>query len=422
MILLLALACRPDDDPEPTYVGDVLMVVETGRSQITLLDRDEFVARGSQCLYELFPDDCRPVPKSSVAECLPFGVDHELVDGEDSLRMTWSRRDEDVDAGLPGRLTRFAPGHLPEEIWSVEGLDYGDLPTYRGGACVEDAEGWVQGCGLNMTHVTEPTPDGAAWVMADTLNSRVVWLDREQDGRVLAVLDEEHPDWDGFLYANNVQVFEEDGGTWLLVTFKSGSGNETRNTGRITLWEVSDPSAPVLRWAYPSDGHIAAVHHGRRVEVEGRAYLLYAHSLGASESFEGFHGAVGLAEFSLEGPTYLGDGILPEGPEGFGFVREVELSPEGDSLYVVDSGCENPDIEDCTLTGRIVEVEFPSWEPEGLSGAFSVHHAEQSLRTLSVLEDVWGQELSFPFEVDVVLEEDQGETFSSSFGACPKDL
>ncbi|MCP4807880.1 MAG: hypothetical protein GY913_10100 [Proteobacteria bacterium] len=417
MTLLLALACRPTETP---ITGDVLLLVETGRSQLTLLDRDEAVVRGTQCLHELAPDLCRPAKNSLLAECLPFGVDYSYESGLETLQLTWARRDTDITSGLPGYVTGFEPGHPPSVVWEIENLAYEDhLPDYREGDCLGSDE-WSAMCHLNMTHVTEPSPDGQTLVLADTLSSRVVWVLPGDPPQVYAVLDQTHPEWDGYLYSNNVQLFEEDGRTWLLTTFKSGDFPDIaqRNTGRITLWDVTDPRTPELAWAYPEVGHLAAVHHGRVIERDGEQYLLYAHSLGASDSFEGKNGAVGLARFSLDGPTYLGDGILPEGLEGFGFVREVELSPDSDRLYVVDSGCENPDIEDCERAGQLFEVEFPEWDEPGLSGAFDASHSEQSFRELEMVADDWGISFSFPFEVDVLLEGDLGPLFAGEFGAC----
>lgn len=415
MILFVLLACRPTDEPPD---GDVLLLVETGRSQLTLIDREDATVRGTQCLHELAPDRCRPTRNSKIAECLPFGVDYAW-DGElETLQLTWARRDEDVSPGLPAHVTGFVPGHPPESIWEIEDLGYDThLPEYREGACVE-GDGWSADCQLNMTHVTVPSPDGQTLVMADTLSSRVVWVVPGDPPQALAVLDESHPDWDGFLYANNVQMFEEDGRTWLLTTFKSGAFPEVapRNTGRITLWDVTDLQEPTLAWSYPPEGFLAAVHHGRLIERGGERYIVYAHSLGASDSYEGENGSVGLARFDLDGPIYLGDGVLPD--HELGFVREVELSPDSDTLYVVDSGCENPDIEACERAGQLFEVAFPEWADAEVSGAFSADHEQQVFHELELLADDWGVSFSYPFDVDVLLEPDLGPAFASDFGAC----
>ena len=418
MTLLLALACRPTEEI-PT--GDVLLVVETGRSQLTLIDRDEAVVRGTQCMFELAPEVCRPAKNSKIAECLPFGVDYSHDDGLESIQLTWARRDEEIESGLPGSVTAFEPGHPPAIIWEIADLDYAEyLPGYKNRACVGGEE-WSADCHLNMTHVTAPSPDGRFLVLADTLSSRIVWLLPGDPPQVYAVLDDEHPAWDGFLYSNNVELYEDDGRTYLLTTFKSGDFDEvaSRNTGRLVLWDVTDPLDPQHVWNYPEEGFVAAVHHGRVFEVGGERFLVYAHSLGASDSFTGFNGSVGIAAFAFETPpTYLGDGLLPAGLEGFGFVREIELAPEGDSLYVVDSGCENPDITECSRAGELFEVAWPDWEATGQSGAFDEGHNDQTFRTLEVLQEDWGVGLSFPFEVDVLLEDDLGPLLEGEFGPC----
>ena len=164
--------------------------------------------------------------------------------------------------------------------------------------------------------------------------------------------------WETARWPNNVQVLARNHEVYLLVTYKGSDSDETghMHAGRIMLWEVTDPGRPARAWAYPASGYLAAVHHATiHPTTDDRLLMLYAHSFGASDAFEGETGSVGMAWASLdEQPVYLGDGITSTDEE-LGFVRSAELIDEDSTLLVTDSGCERPN-EHCSRASRVMEL------------------------------------------------------------------
>ncbi|MCP4805278.1 MAG: hypothetical protein GY884_08005 [Proteobacteria bacterium] len=301
--------------------------------------------------------------------------------------------------------------------WSARELDLSQVDAELDAACPNPQEPL---CRLNMVHALKPWGDG--WVVADTQNSRVLWVDTpagpEGTLTVTAVLDSTHEAWDGFLWSNHVQVIDEGDQRYLLTTFKGGDFPEVadRNTGRIALWDATDPTALEHVWSFPEDGWLAAVHHAERYDD----LLVYSHSLGASHAFdEGDHGTVGLATWNgVEPPTYLADLIMPVGRPAFGFVREAEVV--GDVLLVTDSGCENPDVVCGIAGGGIVELAVPTdLEPAGLTGAYSPDHAQQAVVQGEVLHTFLFRELDYPYEADLLSWDEVGEPLTSGIGSCP---
>ena len=159
----------------------------------------------------------------------------------------------------------------------------------------------------------------------------------------------------------------------MLTTFKGGGPVSvgSRNAGRIVLWDITDLSSIKQQWAFPEEGYIAAPHKAQRIELDGQDLLLYAHSMGASDSFDGVDaGSIGLAQFALEEPpVYLGDWFAFR-TKAIGF-RDVELLPDGETLLLADSGCESLNMS-CMDVGGISTVaapEIPS--ASGQTGPFS---------------------------------------------------
>jgi hypothetical protein len=267
-------------------------------------------------------------------------------------------------------------------------------------------------------------------VIADTLNSRVLWLDQPGPGnstRVLAKLDVGHPEWEGLRYPNNVQRLEIEGRDHLLTTFKSGDFPEVArdNTGRIVLWDIEDLEDIRRVWRYPEEGFLAAVHHGQVFDTPSGPLLVYAHSAGASEGFVGgLHGSVGLARFNgLEPPTYLADGLAdPLEVEPFGFLREAEILEDGAALLVTDSGCENQSAA-CVSDGRVMSFRLPALEPSGTSGAFTATHETQTFVSLENFGHVFAWGMKFPFEADLLRGEAQLATWGRpGVGFCEGEV
>ncbi|MFT5687078.1 MAG: hypothetical protein ACI8RZ_008035, partial [Myxococcota bacterium] len=293
-------------------------------------------------------------------------------------------------------------------------------PDRYDGACITDTAPNVPNCNLNATHTV--LEDGDRLVVADTNNARVLWLEKPADGvsgpaEVIDIIDETHPDWQDWRSINNVQLLTEGDRDLLLTTFKSArTDSGLVDTGSIVLWDVTNTDKPTQVWVYPPTGFVAAVHHGQvQQTASGEQWLIYSHSLGASEDPDnGVFGSVGMARYNgTQPPEYLADGILGVIDKSLGFVREAEIPPPYDWLLVTDSGCENPQAE-CSLEGRVVSVGLPELAPEGQSGAFG----DQRFVTLESLPDAFQHEMVFPYEADVLARDEVDELVAAGVGSC----
>lgn len=481
---LLVGGCTPEEPADTAApLSGLLVLADTGNGRMLLVDPETRELVGEQCLEELFPDHCEDQSGLDGSACLLFGM--EPAPGDTTAwEIVSGWYDADI-TGIPGGVTRFVPGHPPEIHWHVEQIVFHpDLPV--AGACAEGGSdtgatdtgesGTDPDCVLNMPHVatwnasesqteaqagspSDPQTDSQLLV-ADTLNSRVVWLQElgedgseGEPGVVVRLLNENTEGWGDLLYPNNVQVLSrdtfpdhapfasDDGRTYLLVTYKSTADTEVadRNAGRIVLWDITSSSDPAVVWRYPEEGHLAAVHHGR-VQAAGDAlYLVYAHSLGAGDDFvEGEFGSVGLARFEGRSPpVYLADGLAPlSAPPPLGFVREVEIvdgsatgdaadpdaDPDGEdsTLLVTDSGCENQQ-DACFHSPRVIRFALPHLDPPGTGGAFSPDHEDQHFVELSLLSEPYDPGLRFPFEADWLDAETAERIWAddTAWGPCP---
>jgi hypothetical protein len=420
-VILLLLSCTGErDDSAVTAPGDIVAIVETSTGRILLADNAIGTYEGEICLYELVPEDC---PKDPVEEddlCQIFSAEHFLEDGESSWLISYVLSDTSVNY-TPSRLARIRPTHPPEVIWEVTGLSFAAHQSdLYGGDCLTDAAATLPLCNLNATHTV--VEDGDRLVVADTNNARVLWLEKPADGtrgpaEVIDIIDENHPDWESWRSINNVQVLSEGDRKLLLTTFKSSRvGEALTDEGRIVLWDVTDTGRPSKVWAYPEEGFLAAVHHGQvQQTASGESWLIYSHSLGASDDPDtGVFGSVGMARFSgTQPPEYLADGIIGVIDKSLGFVREVEIPPPYDWLLITDSGCENPQAV-CNLEGRVVSVALPELAAEGQSGAFG----DQRFVTLSTLPEAFQHEMVFPYESDLLPRDAVDERVAGGLGAC----
>ncbi|MDG1484532.1 MAG: hypothetical protein P8R54_33405 [Myxococcota bacterium] len=421
IFLLLGCTDREADSAAHTRTGDIVSVVETATGRILLADDRTGSYEGEICLSELAPTDC---PKGAVDEddlCQIFSSEHFLEDGESSWLISYVLSDTSVNY-TPGRLTRFRPTHPPEVIWEVTGLSFAKYqPNRYKGGCITDAAATLANCNLNATHTV--LEDGDQLVVADTNNSRVLWLEKPAPGfrgpvEVIDILDEAHPSWGERYSINNVQRLTEGDRELLLTTFKSArTDTGLVDTGSIVLWDVTDTASPELIWVYPPEGgFVAAVHHGQvQQTASGEEWLIYSHSLGASEDPDnGVFGSVGMARYNgTQPPEYLADGVLGVIDKFLGFVREVEIPPPYDWLLITDSGCENPK-SDCALEGRVVSVSLPELEPEGQSGGFG----DQRFVSLTALPDAFQHEMVFPYEADLLQRDAVDGLVAGGVGNC----
>ena len=423
MILLLTLGCTGDGTGsiEAAAPGDIVTVVETSSGRVLLADSVSGSYEGEICLYELVPEACPADPIEEDDLCQIFSADHLLEDGESTWLISYVMPDTSVNY-TPSHLARIRPTHPPELIWQVTGLSFAaHHPEQYGGACLGEEAAALPSCNLNATHTV--VEDGDRLVVADTNNSRVLWLEKPAAGtsgpaEVLDIIDANHPQWQDWRSINNVQVLYEGERTLLLTTFKSARPEEVlTDTGAIVLWDVTDTANPERLWVYPEDdGFVAAVHHGQvQQTASGEQWLIYSHSLGASKDLNnGVFGSVGMARYNgTQPPEYLADGILGVIDKSLGFVREVEIPPPYDWLLITDSGCENPQA-DCSLEGRVVSAALPELTPEGQSGAFG----DQRFITLQSLPDAFQHEMVFPYESDILARDAVDDAVAAGLGAC----
>ncbi len=338
-----------------------------------------------------------------------FEVEHRVEAGEDLLLASLASRLPSGE-GAPGAIVELLVTDRDEATVSraVRELDFSAFPELYDGVCVtEDADLDIR-CSLNMIHTARWMPGADLLVASDTSNSRILWIRPDwgtRVGVVESVLEVGHPDWQKYRYPNGIHLWEEDGRVLMLSTFKSANAADVAraNTGRVVLWDVSDPYAPVGLWAFPERGYLAAVHNAIVAEVGGVRHLLYAHSLGqASDWMAETGGSVGVALYNgLDvAPTYLGDGILPSSEDAFGFLREVEPMPDGERLLVLDSGCQAGG--DCGTPPGAAYVRLPSLSPSGLGGAFSPEHEDQHWFTVELEDLRTHKALHAPYEADAI--------------------
>ena len=430
-LMVAGVGCGPADSedsggedsgevPLGDFNGDLLMIAQVAEASVLFADYPSGAVVGERCLSELVPEECSGEPGYT---CLLFEIEH--VEAEvDRLSMIYAHRNPEVE-GQPSSLMEvgFNRPAMPE--WRLSDLNY---ETYFPGefeercAPEEEAE---EVCWLNMAHTSTPV-DEEHLAFADTRSARIVIAKPDQatgELEVRSLLEKSHPDWEYLAWVNHLEAFEEEGRRFLLSSFKGGGmvAEGQRNAGRIVLWDISDFDAIEMVWTYPESGYLSAPHKSQRVEVNGENYLLYAHSMGASESLIGENlGSVGIARFSLEeAPTYLGDWRLAPEDGVLGFLRDVEILPDS-KLLLTDSGCESLS-DGCQDLGEIVVVSWPELpEPTGQDGSFQPGHVMQTFREFNAEAVDLVPSVRFAYETDFVPREslvNLGEDLD--FGRCP---
>ena len=430
-LVLSGLGCG---DPEPEdsvgddtgevalgeLTGDLLMIAQVAEASVLFADYPSGTVVGERCLSELVPEECSGEPGFT---CLLFEIEH-VPAAKDTLSMIYAHRNPEVE-GQPSSLIEVGFNRPAMPDWRLSELNY--TPYFEGEfeercAPAEEAE---EVCWLNMAHTSTPVDDEHL-VFADTRSARIVFAKPDRNTgelEVRSLLEKSHPDWQYLAWVNHLEVFEEQGHRYLLSSFKAGGmvSEGQRNAGRIVLWDITDLDAIQKVWTYPESGYLSAPHKSQRVMVDGESFLIYAHSMGASESFVGENlGSVGIARFSLEdGPTYLGDWRLAPEDGELGFLRDVEVLPDS-KLLLTDSGCESLS-DGCQDMGEIVVADWPTLpDPSGLSGSFEPGHVMQTFYELEAQAVDLVPSVRFAYETDFVPREslvNLGEDLE--FGRCP---
>jgi len=427
----LLFGCTPTSedtaqDSGQSYIsqlnGDLLIVSQVADASVLFADFESGDVLGEFCLSDLASEECNGEIGFT---CLAFEVGYRGGE-DDRIQLAYAQRNPEVD-GQPSTLLEIA---MTEER-TVEGrlnrLSFEQyLPTIYDGICSEEGVDDAR-CLMSMAHMYTPVPGSDLWAVADTRSARILFGEADFSSglfEAVAVLDGTHPDWEGMVWVNNIDLFWENNRLYMINSFKGGGPlpDTSRNAGRIALWDVTDLSAIEKKWVYPAEGYVAAPHKATRVDLRGESILLYAHSLGASDSFEGVQsGSVGLARFSTEeAPTYLGDWVLQDQEAHMGFLRDVELMSDGERFLVTDSGCETLNAK-CEESEEIFTMHVPSLpEPSGKQGSFSSSHDQQDfypaeLERWDILPTV-----RFPYEADLVPWEVLSDfQVNHKLGACP---
>ncbi len=387
--------CQNVSWPTTGVTGQIL-IADTGSGMIVLVDRQDSVEEAGLCMGALLPEECSAPREDGSASCQIFGVTPD----EGGMLVSFSGAVPEVaTAGvLRYDLER------QEIAWRIDGTRFPEGDALRQTCFTENNVDPL--CRLRMPHTSQWSPDGDL-IVADTLNNRVLVLRPPDSGTgvadVLAVLDESVEGWGEARWPNQVQVIPREHQVFLLVTYKGADPDIAGDSraGRIMLWEITDPANPQRIWAYPEQGYLAAVHGARFQKHPDGDLMLYAHSFGASDAFDGETGSVGMAWASLDRPpSYIAD-VLTATDEPLGFVRSAELIDWGATLLVTDSGCERPE-DVCSRPSRVMELVLDLPKPSGLSGAFSGDHDQQEFVVLPLAGHPYGETLLYPFEAELM--------------------
>ncbi len=404
------------------WQDDLIAVVGEPGEELRFVERHTGEVWAMQNMSDWFPETCAEGP------CRLLGFQHEVVDDQDVMTfaytVSWGTGLDRVGGLLSVRLGD--PGTV---LWEFIELEWDAwLPTIYDGLCADGNPD--ERCRMGNPHTVLRMPD-RNWLVADTARDRVVILEAEPEelskrtpkqgtdtrvkGMVRQVIDattQPESEWKACQGPNNVELWVEDDVPYALITCRGDTGDDGGMTrhGMISLWDLSDLSHPDRVWTYPKKGHIKAAHHGRVIDGPDGPWLVYGHSMGNSSDADEELGSVGLARFHVDqGPEYLGDGLLPEDLGTFGFVRSVSPMPDGEGLFIADSGCERIAGE-CANPGRLVEVAFPELDDPGLSGGWSEDHREQRFFDLDVTRILEGDKLGgLPYEAEYLPYESLGE-------------
>ncbi len=376
--LALLVGCPGSSD---RVSRDLLLVSESDVGRLLWMERESGEPVASACLDDHFGDYC------DGGLCQVWSLLPTVANGMDLLTVPY-RRPHGPETRAIGGILKLQLGAPGDVVTDIQWLDFGArLAGIYEGVCDEPSR--QAPCRMESPHALACTEDGV-YVVADTFLDRLLFLefarrDDEDIGVVRAVLDATTVDpsfWQDCRGVNNVELVQHEGRELALMTCKGlvEESDVVKHQGHIVLWDVSDLDDIRHLWRYPETGFLRAVHHGAVVDGPEGRLMVYGHSLGATSAADDYEerGSVGVAWFTVdETPTYLGDGVLPEGQEQLGFTRSVTALPDGSGLLVLDSGCERVDDASCENPGRVLEVSWPQLDESGSTGAWSSDHGDQ---------------------------------------------
>ncbi len=256
------------------------------------------------------------------------GIEKRTLDGALETRWVWQEIAEGCDQNCsPEGIQVDGDGLLA--AYSAKKGEGGFLRLKaEGGDLVPDWE--LQDYAFPHDVITDPS--GLGVIVAETADSRILWLD-PLDGSVHETLDDSHADW-SYTLPNGLELIQVNGSAYLLMSNKGNDlsgGSSTAIDGQIVLWDISDPTSPEQVWVYPETGTLGMPHSPVMHKVAGTWVMVYAHSIGVDANDDAGLGSVGVASLPdlVTRPTYLGDGVLPESLGDITHPRGVELSTDG---------------------------------------------------------------------------------------------
>lgn len=398
----------PDDTAEAT-AGQVLVSDLRGNGWFVgdLATGEELDAYD---MGELEPERC--LPDYTTTYCLLFQSNRRrALDGRDEVIFTYSYMDKSdgSDSDREDLLGRYVAVDAETHgvRWTLDRLDFSELEGGEEHCRFESedpcdppdslSDSQYQDCSLYMPHdmqVIDETETTLTLWLADTRNRRLLLVDLDKGtdcGVVRSVVGPSLEDWDIYSSPNSLEYWEDEDGTENLLVCSRDSieydaGAEQHagsNHGKILLWRRESGGEWYQHWEFPAETteHAAFLNtpHGveRTVLEDGREWILYAHSLGRSDSWEAdYGGTVGILSIEDDSPVYVADVVL-EGGDAFDFSRDVTALPDG-TFLVTDSGCLSGN--DCPNDPLVHVLSFDAVEPGSAEGFWTADQAYMHLQ------------------------------------------
>lgn len=410
----LLLACRRDDPqetapPEEETAADSAAVEDSAGDTAAARDPSvAFVVDTSNGRYLYVRLDTREVLHE-----IDLAKLHPSICGEEICAVFGGWPTVDDATGVDEALLVFTPygvaGGGPivekvrvtpsgdESLWTMDALDFRTNFPDRDDLCAQDLPCTVpdtedtdvsRRCRLGLPHEVEITAEDddsvTMWIADTEAPSRALEVTLDKASRCGVVTDVISADtatgWGAMEAVNDIDVVAlPDGERAVLLNSLSQTGEGGQAS--VSLWRAVE-GGWTMGWRLPSTEsgeHLSAAHNADWITgSDGLNYVVYAHSNGQGrhglvENFTGaddHKGSIGVARVTASTADYLFDAVIPE---GFGFIRDVNLLSDG-SFLVVDSGCMSPENLDCTNAPALWQVELPDYTTAvvtGQSGAFT---------------------------------------------------
>lgn len=456
MLLLLLLACKPAPDPLPNAVG---VLSDSGNERVVytkLVDRSVVYELDLRVLH---PDDCGTEYGGTAPEsgtCLPFQTDPEVVTDEtgthDELVLEYDRqaRDDEFYERAVIERVRLQTGGA-EIRWRLDTLDFVTNYADRTDICAhtdpcqldagdEQLEAALR-CRLAHSHdfdVLAEDDTSVDLLIADTSNERVltVHLDKATTCGVVTdvMADSTVAAWSAGRTPNDVDAVPlDEGGTGVLVTFRSSNADVISNGGDgngFVMLYTPGTSGWDHTWTFPATGFLNSPHDTSIIRsASGARFLVGSHSDGNGEHLQADWlqttdslGSISVAALPdlYAAPDYRYDVVLDptDDDPGIGFLRSAQPFNTGvdgpadkaDTNWILaDSGCMSEQAG-CPHTPGIRALQFDLDDPlngDG-TGAFVVGRGEQTFLTAQPNGAALNCGFGVPYIVDLLWSTGEG--------------